>query len=31
MREIFQGLILIWEVIDAEEMQKHLEYLSENI
>lgn len=25
--EILQGLILIWEVIDAEEMHNHLEYL----
>jgi predicted nuclease of predicted toxin-antitoxin system len=25
--EILQGLILIWEVIDAKEMHNHLEYL----
>ncbi|AFY48398.1 Protein of unknown function DUF82 [Nostoc sp. PCC 7524] len=25
--KILQGLILIWEVIDSEEIQNHLEYL----
>ena len=25
--EILQGLVLIWEVLNAEEMNNHLEYL----
>ncbi len=25
--EILQGLILIWEVLDSEEIKNHLEYL----